>query len=239
MPFFYYGQTIHNTLDIIVEMCHNLLRGEKIEMNDGLTEIVAISDKSGSMEPLTKDTIGGYNTFIKEQKAVPGEAILSTVLFSIGREKILHNRVNIKNVRSITELEYLTDDETALLGALGRAINHIGMVLNNTHEDEKPSKVIFFIIMAGEENASKQFSNDQIKQMVELQRNIYSWEFLFMGANIDAFSVAESMGIQRDRSFNYTAKLVENAQIAMSEAISNFRQYGNVYKGKDFRKKIK
>ena len=208
-------------------------------MKDGLTEIVAVLDRSGSMEPLTKDTIGGYNAFIKEQKELSGEAVLSTVLFSTGKEKVLHNRTNIKNVKPINESDYTAGGGTALLDALGRAINHIGMVLDHTPEEEKPSKVIFFIITDGEENSSKQFTFDQIKQMVELQRNTYSWEFLFMGANIDAFSVAGSIGILQSRAFNYTAEFIGSAQIAMSDAVSNYRQHGNVDKGKDFRKKIK
>jgi uncharacterized protein YegL len=208
-------------------------------MKEGLTEIVAILDKSGSMETLTHDTIGGYNAFIKEQKEIPGEAVLSTILFSTGPEVVLHNRVNISKVKPITEKEYKAGGGTALLDAMGRAINHIGMVLDHTPEEERPSKVIFFIITDGEENSSEEYSYQKIKEMVELQRNTYSWEFLFMGANIDAFSAAESMGIRQDRAFNYSADCIVDVQAAASIAVGNFRRHGNVDKGQNFRKKIK
>jgi len=208
-------------------------------MKDGLTEIVAILDKSGSMEHLTHDTIGGYNAFIKEQKAVPGEAVLSTVLFSTGAETVLHDRVSIKKVKSITAKEYSAGGNTALLDAMGRAIDHIGKVLDRTPEEEKPSKVIFFIITDGEENSSMEYSYDRVKRMVELQRNVYNWEFLFMGANIDAFSAAESLGIRRDRAFNYSQNEVYSVQRAAGFAVGNYRRHGNVDIGKDFRKEIK
>jgi uncharacterized protein YegL len=207
-------------------------------MKQNLTEIVAILDRSGSMESLTNDTIGGYNNFIKEQKAVPGEAILTTVLFD-DQYELLHDRIDIKKVKKITDKEYSARGSTALLDAMGKTINAIGLKIHNTPEENRPSKVIVFIITDGEENASVEFTNDKIKEMVELQKNTYNWEFLFMGANIDSFSVAETMGINHDRAFNYSEEFVENAQCAMSEAVGNYRRHGNVDKGKDFRQKIK
>ena len=208
-------------------------------MKEGLTEIVAILDKSGSMERLTHDTIGGYNAFIKEQQETPDSAILSTVLFSTGNEIILHNRQNIKNVKPITQNEYKAGGGTALLDAMGRAIRHIGMILSNTLEEERPSKVIFLIITDGEENSSAEYTFDKVKSMVEHQKNKYSWEFLFMGANIDAFSVAESIGICQDRAYNYTSENIHEVQIAASIAVGNYRRHGNVDKGESYRKKIK
>lgn len=208
-------------------------------MKEGLTEIVAILDKSGSMERLTKDTIGGYNAFIKEQQETPDDAILSTVLFSTGNEIILHNRKNIKNIKPITQKEYKASGGTALLDAMGRAIRHIGMVLSNTAEEERPSKVIFLIITDGEENSSSEYNFDKVKSMVEHQKNKYNWEFLFMGANIDAFSVAESIGISHDRAYNYSSENIHDILPAASIAVGNYRRHGNVDKGQAYRKRIK
>jgi uncharacterized protein YegL len=170
-------------------------------MKEGLTEIIAILDNSGSMANLTNDTIGGYNTFINDQKNIPGEAILTTVLFNT-KYILLHDRINIKKTKPITEKEYRAGGGTALLDAMGKTINDVGLKLHNTDEDERPSKVIVFIITDGEENSSKEFTHEKIKEMVTLQKNIYSWEFLFMGANIDSFSVAETIGINHNRAFN-------------------------------------
>jgi uncharacterized protein YegL len=207
-------------------------------MNDNLTEIVAILDKSGSMANLTNDTIGGYNNFIKEQKEIPGEAVLSTVLFN-DHQKVIHNRINIEHVKPISEKEYSAGGNTALLDAMGRAIKHIGNKLMHTPEEKRPGKVIFFVITDGQENSSTQYGFEKIKYMVEHQKNKYHWEFLFMGANMDAFSVAESIGIGRDRSYNYQAEFIADAQIAMSGAVGNYRRHGNVDKGDDYRKRIK
>jgi uncharacterized protein YegL len=207
------------------------------EMKDGLTEIIAILDNSGSMANLTNDTIGGYNTFINDQKNIPGEAILTTVFFNTNYQ-IFHDRMDIKKVKPITEKEYHAGGSTALLDAMGKTINNVGLQLHNMAEDERPSKVIVFIITDGEENASKEFTNEKIKEMVELQKNSYNWEFLFMGANIDSFSVAETIGINKNRAFNYSAQHIGNAQQAMNIAVGNYRKHGNVDKGEDFRKEI-
>jgi hypothetical protein len=207
-------------------------------MKDGLTEIVAILDNSGSMSNLTNDTIGGYNAFIKEQKEISGEAVLTTVLFNTGYS-LLHDRVNIKKVKPITEKEYHAGGGTALLDAMGKIINDIGLKLSNTPEEERPGAVIFFIITDGEENSSKEFTNEKVKELVELQKNVYSWEFMFMGANIDSFSAAEKIGINHDRAFTYSAQRIGNAQRAASVAVGNYRRNRNVDKGDDFRKEIK
>jgi uncharacterized protein YegL len=209
-------------------------------MNENLTEIVAILDRSGSMEHLTNDTIGGFNSFLKEQKEIPGAAVLTTVLFN-DTYMLLHDRVDIKKVKPVTNKEYIAQGATALLDAMGKTINDIGLKLYNTVENERPGKVIFFIITDGEENASVEFTNDKIKEMVEMQRNTYSWEFIFLGANIDSFSVAHSIGISADRAFDYEADSegVFKAQLAMSMAVGNYRLYESVDKGNDFRSKIK
>jgi len=210
------------------------------KMNENLTEIVAILDRSGSMESLTNDTIGGFNSFLKEQKEVPGEAVLTTVFFN-DSYVLLHDRVNIKNVKPITNKDYVAQGSTTLLDAMGKTINSIGLKLHNTPENERPGKVIFFIITDGEENASEEFSNEKVKEMVALQKNTYSWEFIFLGANIDSFSVARNMGISADRAFDYVAepKGIRDVQLAMSVAVANYRRRGSVDAGEDFRQKIK
>jgi uncharacterized protein YegL len=192
------------------------------------------------MERLTNDTIGGFNSFLKEQKEISGEAVLTTVLFD-DSYTLFHDRVNIQEVKFITNREYMAQGGTALLDAVGKTINDIGLKLHNTAENERPGKVIFFIITDGEENSSVEFTNDKIKKMVELQKNAYSWEFIFLGANIDSFSAARSMGISTDRAFNYEADKegIVCAQMAMSIAVGNYRRYKSVDKGEDFRSKIK
>jgi len=209
-------------------------------MNESLTEIVAILDRSGSMEHLTNDTIGGFNSFLKEQKEIPGEAVLTTVLFN-DSYMLLHDRANIKTVKPITNKEYVTKGSTALLDAMGKTINDIGLKLSNTPENERPGKVIFFIITDGEENASAEFSNEKIKEMVELQRNTYCWEFIFLGANIDSFSVAKSIGISADRAFDYEADSegVYGVHEAVCMMTANYRMGKSVDDGEDFRDKIK
>ncbi|MCL2293722.1 MAG: hypothetical protein FWC36_02495 [Spirochaetes bacterium] len=211
-------------------------------MNNNLTEIVAILDRSGSMEHLTNDTIGGFNNFLKQQKNIPGEAILTTVLFN-NSYKLLHDRLNIKNVNPITSAEYIAEGNTALLDAIGKTIHSIGSKLHNTAKDERPGKVIFFIITDGEENASIEYTNEKIKEMVELQKNTYSWEFIFLGANIDSFSAAASIGISADRAFDFEAEEegMYAVQAAMSAAVSNLRMYDAIdaEEAPDFRQKIK
>ena len=211
-------------------------------MNDNLTEIVAILDRSGSMEKLTNDTIGGFNTFLKQQKEIPGEAALTTVLFNDSYLR-LHDRADIKKVKPMTKKNYAASGNTALLDAMGKTINDIGLKLHNTPENERPCKVIFFIITDGEENASKEFTNDKIKEMVELQRKTYSWEFIFLGANIDSFSAAGAMGISADMAFDIAGdgESFSMAQESMSVAVCNMRLYKAIDApgAPDFRKKLK
>jgi uncharacterized protein YegL len=207
-------------------------------MKKDLTEIIAILDNSGSMAELVNDTVGGYNAFINNQKNIPGEAILSTVLFNTDYT-ILHDRVNIKEVKPITNDDYHTGGGTALLDAMGKTINNIGLKLQDIVEDERPDKVIVFIITDGEENSSKEFTHKKIKEMVELKKNICNWEFLFAGANIDSFSVAKSIGISYNLVFSYESKCVDKVYCVMDEAVMSLRKRGDIDKGKNFRKKIK
>ncbi len=188
-------------------------------MKDNLTELVFILDKSGSMSGLEKDTIGGFNSMLKKQKSETGDANITTVLFDNDYE-LLHDRTNIKNVNNITEREYFVGGTTALLDAMGRTINNIGKKIAETNEEEHPGKVIFVIITDGMENSSHEFSANKIKNMVEHQKSKYSWEFIFLGANIDAIKTAADFGIDEDRATNFCA---DSTGINLNyETVSNF-----------------
>jgi len=173
-------------------------------MKINLTELVFILDRSGSMSGLESDTIGGYNALLKKQREEPGEAIITTVLFDDNYE-LLHDRINVKGIRPITEKEYFVCGCTALLDAIGKTINKIGNVQRNTSGPERADKVMFVITTDGMENASKEFNYAKIKKMVEWQKEKYGWEFIFIGANIDAISTAAKFGISSDRAANYNA----------------------------------
>ena len=171
-------------------------------MKKDLTELVMILDRSGSMSGLESDTIGGYNSMLEKQKRGKGEVLVSTVLFD-DQIEVLHDRMPLEKVKPITEKDYYVRGCTALLDAVGNAIHHIGNVHKYAREEDRPEKTIFVITTDGYENASRQYSYSKIKDMVTRQKEKYGWEFLFLGANIDAISVAGSFGISADRSVNY------------------------------------
>lgn len=173
-------------------------------MKKGLTELVFILDRSGSMSGLESDTIGGYNTLLQKQKKEPGEAVITTVLFD-DKYELLHDRINLRGIEPITDKEYFVRGSTALLDAVGKTINKIGNVQKNTIEDERAEHVMFVITTDGMENASREFSYEKVRQMIEHQKNKYDWEFIFLGANIDAIAAAERFGISKDRAANYNA----------------------------------
>lgn len=171
-------------------------------MKKGLTEIVFILDRSGSMSGLEADTIGGYNSMLDKQKKEEGEALISTVLFD-DRTEILHDRKNLEQVEKITDKEYYVRGCTALLDAVGGAIHHISHVQKEMPEEEKPEKTLFIITTDGMENASKIYSYDKVKKMVEKKKKKNHWEFVFLGANIDAVEVAGRFGIAANRAVRY------------------------------------
>lgn len=173
-------------------------------MNLNVTEVVFILDRSGSMSNLVSDTIGGYNSMLEKQKRLPGDVLITTILFD-DQFEILYENVNLKEVFNITEKEYYVRGSTALLDAMGKTINYIGKKLENIQEDMRPGKVLFVIITDGYENSSREFNYKKIKSMVEHQKSKYSWEFIFLGANIDAIAVADNLGIADDRAVNYCA----------------------------------
>ena len=171
-------------------------------MKKGLTEIVFILDRSGSMCGLEPDTIGGYNSMIEKQKKEEGEALISTVLFD-GQTDVLHDRVPLDKISPITEKEYYVRGSTALLDAVGGAIHHIGNVHKYAREEDVPEKTLFIITTDGMENSSRQYSYDKVKKMIEKQKEKYHWEFIFLGANIDAVGVADRFGVDRQHAVRY------------------------------------
>ena len=171
-------------------------------MKKGLTEIVFILDRSGSMSGLEADTIGGYNSLIEKQKKEEGEAYISTVLFDDVCE-VLHDRVSLDEIKPMTDKEYFVRGCTALLDAIGGAIKHIGNVHKYAREEDRPEKTLFIITTDGQENSSKHYNYEKVKRMVERQKEKHGWEFLFLGANIDAVAEASRIGIKANRAANY------------------------------------
>ena len=194
-------------------------------MKKGLTEIVFILDRSGSMSGLEKDTIGGYNSLIRKQKGEEGEAFISTVLFD-DKVEVLHDRVSLDNIKPMTEDEYYVRGCTALLDAVGGAIHHIGNVHKYARKEDVPEKTLFIITTDGMENASRRYSYEKVKHMIERQKEKFGWEFLFLGANIDAIEVAGRFGIQPERAVNYNCDSEGTAvnYKALSKAVSRVRQ---------------
>lgn len=171
-------------------------------MKKGLTELVFVIDMSGSMYDLTADTIGGFNSMLDKQKAVEGEAYVTTVLFNDDK-KVLHDRVNIKDVKPMTENEYRAGGCTALNDALGSSIRHIAGIHKYARKEDIPEHTIFVITTDGMENASHKYSAARVKEMVEHEKSKYGWEFILLGANIDAIETAGNLGIDADRASNY------------------------------------
>ena len=193
-------------------------------MKRNLTEIVFILDRSGSMEGLEADTIGGFNSMMKKQKAEEGEAIVSTVLFDDVCE-VIHDRVPMDEVKKLTAKEYFVRGCTALLDAIGGAIHHIGNVHKYAREEDRPEKTLFIITTDGMENASHSYTYAKVRKMVERQKEKYGWEFLFLGANMDAIKTAGSIGIHADRAVTYEcdeAGTALNFEV-MGEAVSHVR----------------
>ena len=171
-------------------------------MKKDLTEMVFILDRSGSMAGMEKDTIGGFNGMIERQKQADGEALVSTVLFS-NESEVIHDRVKLEEVKPLTEKEYYVGGCTALIDAIGQAIHHIGNVHKYAREEDVPEHTIFIITTDGMENASHRYTSDEVKAMVKKEEEKYGWEFLFLGANIDAVETAAHFGIGADRAVNY------------------------------------
>ena len=193
-------------------------------MKKNLTEIVFILDRSGSMAGLEDDTIGGFNAMIQKQKGEDGEAYVSTVLFD-NYSEVIHDRVDIQKIQPMTRKDYYVRGCTALLDAVGKAIHHIGNVHKYAREEDRPEKTIFVITTDGMENASHCYSYEKVKDMITRQKEKYGWEFLFLGANIDAAKEAARFGIDADRAANYHADAMGTEVIyeAVCETVCDFR----------------
>lgn len=193
-------------------------------MKKNLTEIVFILDRSGSMAGLEEDTVGGFNAMIEKQKKEPGEALISTVLFD-NDSQVIHDRVPLDKMKPLTEKEYYVRGCTALLDAVGGAIHHIGNVHKYAREEDRPEKTLFVITTDGMENASRRYSYDKVKAMIQHEKETYGWEFLFLGANIDAAREAARFGIAPDRAANYRADHQGTGVIyeTVSEAVCQVR----------------
>ena len=206
-------------------------------MKKNLAEIVFILDRSGSMRGLESDTIGGFNSMIEKQKRTEGEALISTVLFD-SESKVIHDRVDVQKIAPMTEADYSVRGCTALLDAVGGAIHHIGNVHKYARSEDVPEHTLFVITTDGLENASRRYSCDKVRYMIERQKSRYGWEFLFLGANIDAVGTARHFGINEDRAANYHSDS-QGTQLnfeVLSEAISAVRCSASL--GADWKKRI-
>ena len=194
-------------------------------MKKNLTEVVFILDRSGSMLGLEADTIGGFNSMLAQQKKGPGEAIISTVLFST-QSKVLHDRLPVDWVMPMTMADYVPQGCTALLDAIGDAIHHIGNVHKYARREDVPEHTMFIITTDGMENASRRYSSDQVKALIQRQKEQYGWEFLFLGANIDAVETAGRFGISADRAVNHVSdsKGTRLNYSVLSDTITAFRR---------------
>ena len=193
-------------------------------MKKNLTELVFILDRSGSMAGLEADTIGGFNALIAKQKLEPGEAYVSTILFD-NYTDVIHDRVPLDRVPELTRKEYYVRGCTALLDAVGGAIHHMGNVHKYAREEDRPEKTLFVITTDGMENASRRYDYQRVKAMIQRQKEKYGWEFLFLGANIDAAKEAARFGISEKRAANYHADRRGTAVLydTVAETVRNFR----------------
>lgn len=194
-------------------------------MKKGLTEIVFILDNSGSMSGLEKDTIGGFNSFIEKQREGEGEAVVSVVLFNTN-SSVIYNRKDISKIEPMNDKQYTVGGSTALLDAVGNAVTHIANVHKNEGEDNVPEKTVFVITTDGEENSSREFTYGKIKKMIENETREHGWEFLFLGANIDAAAEADRLGIASERAVRYECdEEGTNLNFAcLSESICSIRE---------------
>ena len=189
-----------------------------------MTELVFILDRSGSMAGLEKDTIGGFNAMLEKQRKEPGDAVVSTVLFD-NQAEVIHDRVALADVPDLTDREYYVRGCTALLDAVGGAIHHIGNVHKYARREDVPEKTLFIITTDGMENASRRYTYDKVRRMIEHEKEKYGWEFLFLGANIDAAAEAKRFGIDESMAANYHCDEEGTAlnYEVISEAITSVR----------------
>ncbi|MBQ4081668.1 MAG: VWA domain-containing protein [Clostridia bacterium] len=193
-------------------------------MKNNITELVFILDKSGSMAGLESDTIGGFNSMIEKQKKEDTPCYVSTILFN-GESEVIHDREKLDEIHPMTERDYVVGGCTALIDAIGSAIHHIGNIQKYARPEDVPEHTMFVITTDGQENASHRYTSGQVKKMIERQKEKYGWEFLFIGANIDAVETAARYGIDKDRAVNYNADC-EGTHIlyeSVAKAVCNVR----------------
>ena len=202
---------------------------ETTKMKNGITELVFILDRSGSMAGLETDTIGGFNAMIEEQKKLDGKVYVSTVLFS-NSSTVVHDRKDLSDIPLMTNKDYHVGGGTALLDAIGGAIHHIGNVHKYARPEDVPEKTMFIITTDGMENASCQYGSEKVKKMIRRQEERFGWEFLFVAANIDAVETAERIGIRRERAANYRhdADGTDIMYCTVSKTVSNYRKNAKV-----------
>ena len=198
-------------------------------MKKGNTELVFILDQSGSMGGLEADTIGGFNAMLKKQQATDGACSITTVLFD-NRYELLHDRIDIKAVGRMTDKEYQVGGSTALLDAIGRTVHKIDNAQKHTAEDYRAEKVLFVIITDGEENSSREYTAEMVRALIERQKEQYGWEFIFLGANIDAIETAGRYGIAPNRAVDFIADS-EGTELnykVMASTVTAFRESGRI-----------
>ena len=207
-------------------------------MKNGITELVFILDRSGSMAGFEGDTVGGFNSTLERQRKEGGRVLVSTVLFD-SESEVLYDRVEISEIKPMTEKEYVVGGCTALLDAVGGAIHHIGNIHKYARREDVPEHTVFIITTDGIENASRSYSRQKVKAMINERQEAYGWEFIFLAANIDAESAAENIGIRRDRAVNYCqdGEGVRASYMAMCDAISAVRSPEGLDSG-NWRKKL-
>ena len=208
------------------------------KMRSNITEIVFILDRSGSMSGLEKDTIGGFNSLVEKQRDEEGVALISTVLFD-NTSQVIHDRVPVDKIQPMTNRDYFVRGSTALLDAIGSAIHHIGNVHKYARPEDRPDRTLFIITTDGMENASRIYTYEKVKSMINRQKEKYGWEFLFLGANIDAVTTASMFGIEKDRAVDYHSDSDGTAlnYEVLNETISYMRACAAPLK-KDWKKRI-
>lgn len=202
----------------------------KVEEPCDIVEMVFVLDKSGSMAGKESDTVGGFNSLIEGQRGLSGRALVSTVLFSTGME-ILHDRIPIEEVAPLTVSEYRVGGCTALLDAVGKTVEHIAMIRKYLRFEDVPARTVFVITTDGEENASREYSIKKVKGLIEKYED-RGWEFMFLGANIDAFASAQSIGIKRCNTASYSVEDETDVMYgAVCDAVTSFRRHGSISEG--------
>ena len=194
------------------------------EENNNITELVFILDRSGSMAGLEDDTIGGFNAMIEKQKKQSGKCWVSTVLFA-NESQVIHDRLPLEEIRPMTQEDYTVGGCTALIDAIGDAMHHIGNIHKYARPEDVPAHTVFVITTDGMENASRRYSAQEVRRKIQRQKEQYGWEFLFIGANIDAVQTAGRFGISSDRAVNYHADK-QGTQVlyaCVSKAVGNIR----------------